>query len=127
MASLERLRRLFSRKEKFIPINELLSYRTEQGSVYIQVMPEKEIDNVLVEFTDGLRELAKIVSQNESIKKITANSWIVAEHPAVMERFGFTVTGEIKEDLKQKHFRGEKRPVWGAYMSREEFINMYLN
>ncbi len=114
-------------KDKAIPINELLYYRIEKDSVHIQIVPEKEVKNVMDRFMEGLSELAKIVKEKNNIKEIIIHSWMVAEYPMVLERFGFEVDGEISADLKNKYFSEEKRPIWEAHMDRDEFVNRYLD
>ena len=114
-------------QDKIIQINELLSYWIEKENVYVQIVPEKEVKNVMDRFMEGLHELAGTVQANENIKKISINSWVVAVYPMVLERFGFEIEGEVSTEIKKKYFSREQKPVWGACMDRDEFLNRYLN
>lgn len=98
-------------------------------------------------FKDGLEKLARLLESDRhfsDVKFIGASSWIVAEHPRVLEHFGFTVDYENQNpDSKKftakykgaiKTFRGardtipeeyrETKPKY-AQISKEEFLSRY--
>jgi hypothetical protein len=77
---------------------------------------------------DGLRELARRLEQDASMKdvsQITATSWIVAAHPRILEGLGFTVDGPIDEEKRQRDFADETRPISKAHITREDFLKRY--
>jgi len=115
-------------KDEFVPLNEILSYGRGKDYVHIHLLPPGKVGlAALVKGSlDGLRELARIVREDETIKEITATSWIVAEHPKLLERMGFIMQGEIDEEMRDRHFRGDKRRISKATISREEFLRRYL-
>jgi hypothetical protein len=113
-------------KETFVQVNELFSYEIDKDHIHIHVVPEDRVENVLSKFNEGLQKLTKVVEEHPEIKSVTATSWIVGEYPKIIERFGFTLDGEIDKELREKHFKNEKRKVWMAHMNRDEFIKRYL-
>ncbi len=121
-------RDVFLEQGKFIKLNEVLSYGISWDNAHIHFAPAKElrkemgIKGSISLVKDGLKKLAKIVEQDEKIKKITATSWIVTEMPTTMERLGFTITGLIGKNLKDKHFKGDKRDISQAEMPREKLL-----
>ena len=120
-------RKGFVRESKFLPLNELLSYGRDKDLVHIHLAPARtlSIGELMSGVRDGLRKLAALVRQENGIQRIEATSWIVAAHPKLMERLGFTVTGPISESMQQEHFSTESRPVSNALMSREDFLYKY--
>jgi hypothetical protein len=121
-------RKSFIEQEKFTPLNEILSYGGNGDLVHIHLAPAKTIGigEMRRLIKDGFEKLARIVEENKEIKKIAATSWIIAEHPKIMERFGFEVEGEIDEETRQRHFVDDDREIHGAAMTRKEFLSKYL-
>jgi hypothetical protein len=111
---------------EIIEINELLSYEIESDIVQIHIVPEGKVENAMAKFGDGLQKLAHIISELKDIKTVEASSWIVANHPKLPERYGFTIDGQIDEITREKYFADEKRKVWRAHMDRDEFLKRYL-
>jgi hypothetical protein len=111
----------------FTPLNESVSYGKDKNLVHIHVSPSESFDPLkkLSILRDGFKKLAKILKEDESIKEVTASSWIIAENPRIMEMLGFTVLGEISPEFKEKHFKYETRSVFEAVMSREDFLKKY--
>jgi len=112
------------RKTGFKMVGDVLSYGVEQNWVHVHFSPVDKFGAKKIEKEFG--DLAKIIFLDPSTKKIQAESWIVAEYPALLERFGFTVEGPISKEQKEKYFSDEKRPVWDAYISRDDFLKRYL-
>lgn len=112
---------------KGISVNKILSYGITGDNLHIHLRNleishnEKEI---LVQ--DGLRKLATLIANKPKIKKISATSWIVAKHPRTIQKMGFTIKGSISEEFQKKVFPNEKRPIYYAEMTREEFLAKYL-
>jgi len=123
----------FVEQGHFTRLNEVLSYGVAGDSIHIhfapakELMKEKGIKGSINLVSGGLKKLAKIVEANEKIKSITATSWIVAEHPKIMESLGFTIVGPISEEHRNKHWRGDKREISEAEISRENFLAKYLS
>jgi hypothetical protein len=112
--------------QEFVKINELLSYVIVGNIIDIHMLPEEKVENLPLKFKEGLQKLAEIVDKNKDIETIEARSWINAEHPNFMKRFGFTIDGEISEEIRLKYFPREKRKISDAHMSRNDFLKRYL-
>jgi hypothetical protein len=112
--------------EKFIPINQLLSYEIsrDEKSVHIHIAPNKTTEqkgNLLME---GLQILANILKEkeNEDIGTVVATSWFVAKHPRFMTGLGFTVDGPIDKKTRKDYFADDPRAVSRSHMSRTDFL-----
>lgn len=112
-----------------IQLSELMYYNLDlqDGAAMIHVAPRGALGfgDVLRAFREGLKELARQIREDERIKEVRAISWIVASHPGLLEKAGFTVEGAIDEKMRIEHFSDESRPVSLAHMSREEFLKRY--
>lgn len=116
----------FFKSTDTIPLSDVLSYnRGNDGEVHIHIAPSEDIPNLLSEVDAGLRALCEEFAQDRSLQTVKATSWIVAEHPKVLERFGFTVYGLVSEEVRKKYFEHESRPVAWATMSREVLEKRY--
>lgn len=111
---------------EFININDLLSYEISGNLIHIHVVPEEKVDRGLHKFRECLQNLAKIVNENKDIEIIEATSWIVAKHPKLLEKFGFSVDGEVSEKFRRTYFPGDKSKIFRAHMSRNDFLEKYL-
>src|SRR3989344_2489227 len=126
----EYLRReqLIDRKGYF-RLSKLLYYEIdrEAGMAILHVGPGETLKNeeVLNDFSEGMKKLAEEVSRDESIKTVLASSWIVAERPGAMQYAGFTLGGAITDEERSAHFADEERPVAKATMSRETLLKKY--
>ena len=113
-------RQRFVEKGGYTKVNEILSYGAEGDDVHIHLAPAKALGmEVRRQAIEGLKELAQIVQKDKSIKSISATSWIVAEHPKLMEKFGFTI-------IEEEGFTSEGKKIAAATMPREEFLERYL-
>ncbi len=128
----EMQRKRFVENSGFIPVNEVVSYGIwarddKTRSAHIHVAPGETFGNKekLLLLQDGLKKLAEIFRQDETLKVLTATSWLVVARRNILERFGFTVTGEISAKEKAEIFPDEIRPVAKAYMTRETLIEKY--
>lgn len=90
-----------------------------------ELIKEKGIGNFKKEIENGLIKLAEIVEEDPKIERIDAVSWIVAKNPSLLKRLGFTIVGEIPQEMKKKNFNDEARPVAAAFMSRDELLARY--
>lgn len=127
----EEFQRLKREGSKNLPINEVLSYNralyeTGGEQIFIHLDPVRFGDVSLNQIKDGLRELAQIIKEDESIKVINANSWITAKQPGLLEKFGFTIGKVLTDEEREKYFPGEKRQVRESSITREEFLKRYL-
>lgn len=121
-----KMRENFVSSSGFIRLNESLSYGKDKNSVHIHVAPSKTMSDweKYVNLKDGLRKLQEVLRNDEEIKQVTASSWIVATVVGgrIMKKLGFTVTGEISPEFKEKFFKGEERPVFEAHIDRDDFL-----
>lgn len=110
----------------FIRLNESLSYGKDRNLVHIHVAPSETMSDweKYMNLKDGLRKLQEVLKKDEEIKQVTASSWIIATRGGgrIMEKLGFTVTGEISPEFKEKFFKGETRPICEAHIDREDFL-----
>jgi len=90
-------------------------------------MTKDKLSDFKQEIQNGLLKLAEIIKSDENIKKIIATSWIVASSPKRLEDLGFTIEGEISKEEREKHFKGDDRPIFKAFMTREDFLARYDN
>jgi len=111
----------------FTPLNETLTYGRYKDCIHIHVSPSEtlRVSEKLALIKDGFHKLRDILLADESIKEVSATSWIVAANPGILEKLGFTIDGEIPEDMKERHFQNETRPVFNAHITRDEFIDKY--
>ncbi len=111
-----------TQRHGFTELNEVLSYGIGDGLAHIHAgsFRRRPIE-------EGLRKLAEIIKKNEDVRVITASSWIVARKPEWLEDLGFTDTGPISEEEREKHFKDDTRPINKAVMSREDFLKRYLS
>lgn len=125
-----RMRPIFIEQSGFIPLNEILSYGIYRSEAHIHLAPAKTkpVRETMELIKQGISELARKITTDEEMQHIdliTATSWIVAEHPRIMERLGFTIEGPINEEMKKEHFADETKDVSRCYMSKEELIRLY--
>lgn len=116
-------------REDFKHLTEALSYHMSQDgrSAFLHMLPDEKLNAIkLIRSTrEGLIKMAEVVKDNENIEEINATSWIVADHPKLLERLGFKVDGEIDEATRRAHFGNETRKIFKASMSRNDFLEMY--
>ncbi|MBI2577240.1 MAG: hypothetical protein HYV77_00140 [Candidatus Wildermuthbacteria bacterium] len=122
-------REAFVEAHGFIPLNEVISYQIEEsdGTLHLHLAPATSLGMKMRRaFVDGLRRLAALVTENPDIVRISATSPLVAEHPALFKRFGFTVEGEISQAEKSRYFPGEEGVVARAVLPKETLLEKYL-
>lgn len=127
-------RDFFLQKNRFIKVNELVSYRLDEGDAHIHIAPNETTNKneLLALFSDGMKMLARIldkqVDDGIQVDKVTATSTLVKKFSNILnKRYGFTVSGEIPEEFRNRHFAGSKPgEVYGAYIPIEEFFKKYL-
>ena len=125
------IRRAFVEHGGFTPLNEILSYgRSSHGEyVHIHLAPAEGITNWREQVIDGFRTLATLMREHpeewEKVQRVTATSWIVAKHPALLEKLGFIIEGPIDEQARKRHFAGDVRPISRAVMNRETLLTKY--
>lgn len=78
-------------------------------------------------FLGAMLALAPVVQGDESIKTVKMTSWIVAKHPKVIRRYGFTVNdaldeGELVEIRSHLSSEIRDKPIAEAYMTRQDFL-----
>lgn len=128
----EEMERSFSAsKEGRTTINQLVGYdREKDGWLSIHIARNKTVSTnekrqFLSFFKEGMKEIA-LFAQKESIKGVWAESWIIAEHPDILKRFGFNVEGNLDKETVENKYPEEEREVGRAYITSEELINKFL-
>jgi hypothetical protein len=102
-------------------------------SIHIHLASSKDfinkdnLKNFYLDIENGFKKLAEIVRDDERIQKITAMSWIVAKSEDRMKDLGFTIEGAISDDVKNRYFKKETRPISSAFINREDFLKRYGN
>jgi hypothetical protein len=121
-------RKTFLERGNLTSINELLAYNLEDEALVLHVPPNETtpLKDKLRLLKEGLKALAEIVKNNENIQVIIGSSWIIADHPEIIERLGFTIEGPVSEEQRQEYFGNDPREVHSAKMSREDFLKKYL-
>ena len=113
----------------FTEINRLLSYGKSGPIIHIHAPPGKtmgnSVGNKIVLYREGMRKLAEIVNNDPEVKQVTATSHLVASHPTLFTRAGFTVA-DIPDEDREKHFTGESREIKMATIDRDEFLKRFL-
>lgn len=116
--------------ERFIKINDLFAYgigRSAEGDfIHLHVFPAEGRKDMVALMRDGMRKLAEIVENDQSIKKVIATSWIVASNPGLLRRLGFEILGPISEEERDKYFKGETRPISKAVLPLDR-LEKYLD
>lgn len=117
--------RVMNETNGFKEINRLLSYGKDNDVIHIHAPAGKLVDNKFSLYRQGMRDLAKIISEDPEIKIITATSYLVAEHPGLFTLMGFEVR-ELSEEEKKEHFADYPGKICKAEISREEFLKKFL-
>ncbi|MFW6173461.1 MAG: hypothetical protein ACOC5T_06945 [Elusimicrobiota bacterium] len=104
----------------FTEINRLLSYGRYKNEIHIHAPHGETVPNKLKLYREGMRELAEIVKKDPEVEKVTATSYLVAQHPGLFERMGFEVE-ELPESQKIQGTLEEKK----ATISREDFLEKF--
>lgn len=125
-----RQREYFFSFHDFMPLSETLAFGVSRGTAHIHLAPSSAlgIAALRADVEAGLRELARRMQEDDELKGVTSvqgTSWIVARHPRLLERLGFTIDGPISEDEHAAHFAEESRPVASAHMDRADFLARY--
>lgn len=94
---------IFNKENRnYFPLNRLLMYEIKDESIYLHIatlfdVKPTELPKLIV---DGLKELAQEIrteSNLQSLKKVKGESWIVYDHPTLIEKLGFSITGTNQE------------------------------
>lgn len=108
---------------------------------------EGSLKEKLAQFRDGLRKIAELLKNDErfsNVLSIGASSWIVTEHPKILEKFGFKVdydnvsrAGKIAANKYKNTMKGEAEaremipeehrdtePMY-AQISKDNFLELY--
>lgn len=125
-----RQREHFLSHGNLIPLSEALAFGTHGTTAHIHLAPASSlgIAKLRADVDTGLRELARRLQEEpelQAIQTVEASSWIVAKNPRLIERLGFTVDGLISEEVRERYFHEESRPVASAHMSREDLLERY--
>lgn len=114
---------------------EIINER-ELGLIIFDVR-SMEISEKLEMLRTGFQKLAYILETDERLKNIeiiSGTSWIVAEHPKLMELLGFEVTTDESKFHTQKleydkrkglHPDFKDKEAAYAYISKEKFLDIY--
>lgn len=120
-------RKVFNESHQFKPLNEVFSYRIDEGDLHLHMAPATDMSTISkIKFIkDAIEKLPEIVKSNRKVKKISATSWIVASNPKILERIGFKDEGPISDETRKRDFEGETEPISRATISREKFLSIY--
>lgn len=120
-------RKAFNESHNFKPLNEVFSYRIDEGDLHLHMAPATDLSTIskIKLIKDAIEKLPEIIKSNRKVKKISATSWIVASNPGLLERIGFKNEGPISDETRERDFKGETEPISRATISREEFLAKY--
>jgi hypothetical protein len=110
----------------FTKINRSLYYGEGDNLIHIHLAPSEDLGMARVKklMMEGFNNLAEIVNKNKKVEKITARSWIVGDHPKVMEKLGFKIDQESGEKVTDERGLGNEEK--SSEISREDFLKRYL-
>lgn len=99
--------------------NRLVMYEISGGKVHLHIplVVEENISTLRQLFLEGLRELAQLLKVDPELGNVTeinGRSWIVYEHPKLLERMGFTITERDDVEHTAK-----------AIITKEHLIDLY--
>ena len=117
-----------TKRYNFLPLNQVFSYGKDGNIVHIHISPATSMSpsEKLSNLKNGLKELAKIIEQDEEVETITATSSLVAEHPEIVEGLlGFAIDGPISKEERENHFKYDTREIHKAHMTREDFLKKW--
>lgn len=124
-------RSITQEQQNFIPLDKdgVLSYSKFNDKVDLHIT--KGLTRRALR--EAISALAQIVQNDEGIKTIVMTSWVVAAHPDLMKKYGFTVNEtmdekEIKEmQTEQADLPAEMRrkPIAEAHITRDKFLERY--
>lgn len=102
-------------------VNKVFYYNIQEDKVDIHVLASKTLGPAKIRrlFLQGLEQLAKDIRNNDSIKVICAESWILYRNPKLAKKLGFKIvttkdTDKVslfvisKEDFLKRYLKGEK-------------------
>lgn len=120
-------RKAFNESHNFIPLNEVFSYRIDEGDLHVHMAPATDLSAIkkVRLIKDAIEKLPAIVKSNKKVKKISATSPIVASNPGLLEKIGFKNEGPISEEARKRDFGDTTEPISRATISREEFLSKY--
>lgn len=139
---MENFGKTFMERPVISRINDLLGFEfnedLKQIDIHIANQKDKPLGEKLRLLREGFRELADFLKHKSEIEKINATSWIVKEHPKLLERLGFTI---VDRSLEAWHRKREYKKRLGvgssvpedkkdtkpgyAFISREKFVELY--
>lgn len=113
----QRMREEFLEHNQFLPLNEVLSYgEGPPGTIHIHLAPAEDIQNLLTQVKDGLVRLAALFKEHPEWQAVNAKSWIIEQHPRIIERLGFTLDPP-RENSDQS--------TGSATMTRDDLLQRY--
>lgn len=124
------VRSTFAERGGFTPLNEILSYGVSGDNIHIHLAPAKteSVGAMLGFIKSGLKELARRIATEpalQNVEVISADSWITAERPKILEGLGFTIDGPITEEERTAYFGGERGDISKSHMDRDDFLKKY--
>jgi len=137
--NLDAERNAFFFEHGYTRVNKILGYQIlpdTYQSLHIHLAPANDlgVGEKIRLIKDGFKKLAVVISSNTDIQKVYAVSWIVARQPKFMEKMGFEIEDSIDVKLLLGSMRvvsaltnRDTRPRAMATMSREKFLERYLN
>ncbi len=92
-------------------------------AVAYEFIKQKGIVTFMNTVTEGLNRLAEIIKDNTDLKRITATSWIIYEHPKLIERLGFKISKKVFYD-NATEFRTDGKAQL-AWISKKDLLKRY--
>lgn len=111
-----------------VQLNEVVYYdRDSHGWAHLHLAPSVHVRGKLGLIKDALQQLAVVAQADPDFKGVAGTSWIVGAHERILERFGFTIEGEISAEDRERGFSHEDADtsIKRARISKEELIRRY--
>ena len=117
-----------------------ITYHVEDTVAHLHYGASYSIRNKRKQMEAGLAKLAELLEHEPELQQINAvhaRSWIVAKHPKMFERYGFTIPKESDDQTKPdlaimdketflEHFRTGHSPETGQAPEREAAIQQIM-
>lgn len=120
-------RKSFIEQGGFTEVNQMVAYDIDGDEMHVHIPPNgmTGTGEKLQLLKAGLRGIATALAENSEVKQLRVESWIIAKHPRLLDRMGFTIEGAISDEEHRQGHGGEPRDVYRASISREEFLHRY--
>ncbi|PIR47828.1 hypothetical protein COV06_00280 [Candidatus Uhrbacteria bacterium CG10_big_fil_rev_8_21_14_0_10_50_16] len=102
-----------------------MTYGRSGPEIHLHASQGKTVENKLSLYRDEMRKLAQIVDKDPEVRIVSATSALVAEHPGLFVRAGFTLEDVLKE-IRTAYFDDQTRAIKRAVIDRKTLLDKWL-